>query len=155
MKINWLLFVGFIVLCNLIGGIGAIWTSSDSAWYKGLNKPSFNPPSWVFGPVWTIIFTLMGISLYFVWTSSDSRIRTIALIFFGVQFLLNILWSYLFFGINNSGLAFLEILILEAFIITTGILFYLVKPISGYLFLPYFLWVGFASVLNYFLWRLN
>lgn len=155
MKINWLLLIGLILLCNLIGSLGAIWTSSDSAWYKGIDKPKFNPPSWVFGPVWTLIFSLMGIALYFVWISPSSQIKNIALIFFGVQFLFNILWSYLFFGAHNPLFSFIEILFLLLSIIFTGIYFFRVNSFSGYLIIPYFLWVSFASILNYFLWRLN
>ncbi|MFH1522044.1 MAG: TspO/MBR family protein [archaeon] len=155
MKVNWLLLIGFIVACNLIGALGAIWTSSDSAWYKNINKPKFNPPSWVFGPVWTLLFSLMGVALYFVWVAPSSNIRTVALILFGVQFAFNVLWSYLFFGINNPFYSLIEIFILLIFIIITGIYFYVVNNFSGYLLIPYFLWVGFASFLNYFLWKLN
>ncbi len=97
MEVNWFLLIGFIVACNLIGAVGAIWTSSEGNWYQNLNKPSFNPPSFVFGPVWTLLFCLMGIALYLVWVSPSSNIRTIALILFGLQFVLNVLWSYLFF----------------------------------------------------------
>jgi len=106
MKINWFLLLGLIVACNLIGAIGALWTASDGSWYKGIDKPSFNPPSWVFAPVWTLLFTLMGVALYLVWVSPSSKIRSIALVLFGIQFVLNVLWSYLFFGFyfGNRGL---------------------------------------------------
>jgi benzodiazapine receptor len=155
MKINWFLLVGFIVLCNLIGSIGALWTASDGSWYQGINKPSFNPPSWVFGPVWTLLFTLMGIALYFVWVSPSSNIRTIALVLFGIQFVFNILWSYLFFGLNNPLFALIEIFVLLTFILLTGIYFYYVNKPAGYLLIPYFFWVVFASILNYSIWILN
>lgn len=155
MKINWVLLVGIVILCNLIGSLGALWTSSDSSWYKELKKPGFNPPSWVFGPVWTLLFTLMGIALYFVWTSPASNTKTIALVLFGIQFIFNVLWSYLFFGLQNPFLALIEIFILLALIITSGIYFFAVNNLSGYLLIPYFLWVGFASFLNYSIWSLN
>lgn len=155
MKIDWFLLIGFIVLCNLIGSIGAFWTSSDGMWYGGISKPDFNPPNWVFGPVWTLLFSLMGISLYFVWIAPSSSIRSIALTLFGVQFLFNILWSYLFFGAHNPFWSLIEIFILLVFIFITGIYFYIVNKFAGYLFIPYFLWVSFASFLNYFLWKLN
>lgn len=152
---KWWLLIGFIILCNLIGAIGGIWTSSDSDWYKNLEKPSFNPPSWVFMPVWTILFTLMGISLYFVYTSNNSKLRTIALIFFVLQFILNLLWSYFFFGRQNILFAFIDIIFLEILIIITAIIFYKVNKTSGYLLIPYFLWVYFASFLNFMILKLN
>lgn len=155
MKINWFLLIGFVVACNLIGAIGALWTASDGVWYKEISKPSFNPPSWVFGPVWTLLFSLMGIALYLVWVSPSSRVRTIALVLFGVQFVLNILWSYLFFGLNNPLWSLIEIFVLLFFILLTGIYFYMVNGFVGYLMVPYFLWVSFASFLNWAIWSLN
>jgi len=155
MKVNWFLLIGLIVACNLIGALGAVWTSSDGDWYRNIKKPSFNPPSWVFGPVWTLLFSLMGIALYLVWVAPSSRIRTIALVLFGVQFAFNVLWSYLFFGINNPLWSLIEIFILLVFILATGIYFYIVNRFAGYLLIPYFLWVSFASFLNYSLWKLN
>ena len=155
MKINWILLIGFIVACNLIGALGAFWTSSDGSWYKDIKKPTFNPPSWIFGPVWTILFTLMGISLYLVWIAPSSNIRTIALIIFAIHFVLNVLWSYLFFGINNPLASLIEIFVLLIFIIITGIYFYTINKFAGYLLIPYLLWVSFASFLNYSIWKLN
>jgi tryptophan-rich sensory protein len=155
MAIKWGLLIGLILVCNLIGALGAIWTSSDSSWYKKINKPDFNPPSWIFGPVWTLLFTLMGISLYLVWVSPSSNIKMIALILFGIQFLFNIAWSYLFFGLNKPLWSFIEILLLLVWIIITAFYFFKVNKTSGYLFIPYFLWVSFASFLNYSIWKLN
>ena len=155
MVIKWEILIAIVIICNLLGALGAIWTSSDSSWYKNLKKPSFNPPSWVFGPVWTLLFTLMGIALYLVWVSPSSKIKLIALTLFGIQFLFNIAWSYLFFGMNKPLFSFIEILFLLAFIFATGFYFFKVDKIAGYLLIPYFLWVGFASFLNYSLWRLN
>ena len=155
MKINWLLLIGLVIVCNLIGAMGALWTASDGSWYRNINKPGFNPPNWIFGPVWTLLFILMGISLYLVYTSPSSKIRTIALILFAVQFVFNVLWSYLFFGINRPDLAFAEIIILLGLIIATTIYFFRVNKISGYLLIPYILWVSFASILNFSIWRLN
>ncbi|MBT3404603.1 tryptophan-rich sensory protein [archaeon] len=155
MRVNWFLLIGLIIACNLIGSFGAIWTASDGGWYKNINKPSFNPPSWVFGPVWTLLFSLMGIALYLVWVAPSSNVRTVALVFFGSQFILNVLWSYLFFGINSPLWSLVEIFILLIFIITTGFYFYFVNRFAGYLLIPYFLWVGFASFLNWAIWSLN
>lgn len=155
MKINWLLLIVFVILSNLIGGIGSFWTDSESSWYKSLNKPSFNPPGWIFGVVWPVLFVLMGIAFYFVYLSPQSQLRIIALVLFALQFVLNILWSYLFFGLQNPLVGFVGILVLEVFILATAILFYFVKPVSGFLIIPYFLWVGFASILNYSIFILN
>ena len=155
MEIKWGLLIALVLACNLIGALGAIWTSSDEQWYKSIEKPDFNPPGWIFGPVWTLLFTLMGIALYLVWVTPSSKIRTIALILFGAQFVFNVLWSYLFFGINNPLLSLIEIFILLVFILATGIYFYSVNRFAGYLLIPYFLWVSFASLLNYFIWKLN
>lgn len=155
MKVNWFLLIGFIVLANLIGSIGSFWTDSDSDWYKNLKKSKLNPPGWLFGVVWSLLFTLIGIAFYFVWISSSSNLRTFAFVLFGFQFVLNVLWSYLFFGLQNPLFGFVGILVLEIFIVTTAILFYLVKPVSGYLFIPYFLWVAFAAFLNWGIFRLN
>ena len=155
MMINWALLITLIVLCNLIGAIGAIWTSSDRSWYDGINKPSFTPPGGVIGSVWTLLFTLMGISLYLVWTSPSSNIKIIALTFFVIQFIFNVAWSYLFFGLNKPLWALIEILVLLAFILITTFYFFKVNKLSGYLLIPYILWVSFASFLNYSIWRLN
>ncbi|MFH1326612.1 MAG: TspO/MBR family protein [archaeon] len=155
MAIKWGLLIIFIIFCNLIGALGAVWTSSDSTWYKGIKKPSFNPPSWIFGPVWTLLFTLMGISLYLVWVSPSSKIKLIALILFGIQFLFNVAWSYLFFGLNKPLWSFVEILFLFGFILATIFYFFRIDKNAGYLLIPYSLWVGFASFLNYNIWKLN
>ena len=155
MAIKWGLLIILILACNLLGAIGTIWTASDGPWYKGINKPSFNPPNWVFGPVWTLLFTLMGISLYLVWTSPSSSVKIVALTLFGVQFLFNIVWSYLFFGLNKPLWAFIEILFLVVMIIGTAFSFFKITKPAGYLMIPYLLWVCFASFLNYSIWKLN
>jgi len=156
MKINWLLLIGLILLINILGSIGAIWTSTGSGtWFEKLKKPSFNPPNWIFGPVWTLLFTLMGIALYFVITSQNSQVRTLAIIFFAIQMVLNMLWTFLFFKMQNPFAAFIEIIILLVAILITAFYFYKTNKISGYLLIPYILWTGFASILNYNLWKMN
>jgi len=156
MEINWWLLVGLIILINLLGSIGAIFTSTgQGTWFEKLKKPSFNPPNWLFGPAWALLFTLMGIALYFVITSQNSQVKTLALTFFIIQMILNILWSFLFFKSQNPLGAFIEIIILIIMIITTIFFFYKTNKISGYLLIPYLLWTSFASILNYNLWKLN
>ncbi|MFO8184768.1 MAG: TspO/MBR family protein, partial [Candidatus Aegiribacteria sp.] len=117
-----------------------------------LAKPSFNPPGWVFGPVWTVLYILMGIAVWLVWKEQGF---STAVYLFMAQLALNALWSYLFFGANKPGLAFLEIILLWVLILLTMILFWRVRTAAGVLFIPYLLWVSFASVLNYSLWRMN
>lgn len=144
-----------LIIPQLAGGIGSLFTSSPIRnWYPTLEKPFLNPPNWVFGPVWTILFLLMGYALYLVWINADKN-KTTAYIAFGMQIVLNILWSVIFFGLRNPGLAFLEILVLWFAIVFNIFAFYRISRPSGYLLIPYLLWVTFAMYLNYSLWVLN
>ena len=144
-----------LLFCILItegtGILGSIFTSSSvKTWYlTDLVKPSFNPPSWVFGPVWTLLFLLMGISLYLVWNKKNN------LFWFWVQLILNLLWSILFFGLHSPTLAFYEILVLWLTILMTIIKFHGYNKAASYLFWPYIAWVSFASFLNYSIMILN
>jgi tryptophan-rich sensory protein len=150
------LLVLCVVICLCAGAIGSFFTASSiSTWYAGLNKPSFNPPSWIFGPVWTILYILMGVSLFLVVKRGFSKKNKLALKFFGVQLVLNTLWSILFFGLRNPLLAFVDIILLWIFILLTILKFYRISKWSSYLLMPYILWVSFASVLNYAIWMLN
>jgi tryptophan-rich sensory protein len=142
---------------NLVGSIGAIFTSPQiTAWYANVAKPSFNPPNWIFGPVWTLLFSLMGIAFYLIirngWSSRNVKI---AVAIFAFQFALNVLWSFLFFGLENPFLAFIEIIFLWLLILATILAFYKVDKIAAYLLVPYILWVSFAAFLNYSIWILN
>lgn len=99
---KWIKLLIFIIICQLAGVIGSIFTTSQiSGWYANLQKPSFIPPNWLFGPVWTILFTLMGISLYWIWGKRLERNFRRAILFFGIQLVLNILWNFFFFGLQN------------------------------------------------------
>lgn len=148
-------FIVSLLIPQLAGGIGSFFTASSvGTWYLTLKKPSINPPSWVFGPVWTGIFLLMGISLYLVWTAGNKNKKT-AYIVFGVQLFLNILWSVLFFGLQSPGAAFLEICLLWIAIAANVIMFWRLSRPAGYLLLPYLFWVSFAAILNWNIWRLN
>lgn len=138
------------------GFLGSLTTMSKiETWYSTLEKPWFNPPNWLFGPVWTVLYILMGVSLYLVWQAKDSKDRAVGLKLFIVQLLLNITWSYLFFGYENPGLAFLEIIILLFSIIVTFYYFVKVNKLAGYLLIPYILWVSFATLLNLQIYLLN
>ncbi len=157
-KINNILkLVTSIFICLFAGFIGSIFTSpSIPTWYATLTKPSFNPPSWIFAPVWTTLFVLIGISLYMVWNKGlqDKKVK-ISLFIFSVQLVLNVLWSFLFFGLHSPFYAFLEIIILWAAIVLTIVNFFKVSRTAGLLLLPYIFWVSFAAILNFSIWRLN
>lgn len=146
-----------IAICELAGGIGAIFTTpSIATWYSTLVKPSFTPPSWLFGPVWTLLYALMGIAAFVVWNKGWNRpdVRT-AVYIFVFQLLLNIMWSVIFFGLHNPLAAFVNIIVLWVAILTTIISFGRISRTAMWLLLPYILWVSFAAVLNYSLWVLN
>jgi tryptophan-rich sensory protein len=148
---------GSIIICQLAGLAGSIFTRpAISTWYAGLVKPSFNPPNWVFAPVWITLYILMGISLYLVirkgWNSPG--VKKASMIFV-VQLILNALWSFVFFGLHSPGAGMLVIVILWAAILLSLINFIRVRKIAGYLLLPYLLWVSFAAVLNLWIFLLN
>lgn len=142
-----------IALVSIAAGLGAGFGPGE--WYTSLNKPSWNPPNWIFGPVWTTLYLLMAVSSWLVWRRRGVQAVYGALALYGVQLLLNAIWTPLFFGAKMMGLAFAEILILEVFILATIVAFYRVRPLYGYLLVPYACWVGFATFLNFTLWRLN
>lgn len=177
---NLLKILASIIICELAGVIGAVFTTPEiGGWYASLNKPGFNPPGWIFGPVWTTLFVLMGISLYLVWSErwkikdeinftnrkpwnslstkllSGSWQKANIILIFGLQLVLNVLWSIIFFGLHSPGLAFFELLALWFAIVFTIINFYRVSKLSALLLVPYILWVSFAGVLNYFIWIIN
>ncbi|WP_440946827.1 TspO/MBR family protein [Methanosarcina sp. T3] len=156
-KVNVSRFLVSIIICLLAGAIGSIFASSSfESWYLLLEKPAFNPPSRVFFPVWTTLYTLMGISLYLVWENGLQKKEVkVGVFLFGLQLGLNILWSLLFFGLQSPYLAFLEILLLWLAILLTVIQFWKISKTASYLLIPYLLWVSFAALLNYQIWVLN
>lgn len=145
--------VGFIVLAFVPSAIGSQF--APDAWYAALAKPSWNPPNWVFAPVWTTLYLLIGISGWLVWRAGSGAPRRPAFIAYGVQLALNAVWSWLFFGLHRPGWAFAEILLMWLAILVTVVLFWRVRAIAGALLLPYLAWVTFALVLNGTLWMLN
>lgn len=158
MKINnSLKFIISILLCLAAGFIGSLFTTpSISSWYPSLIKPFFNPPNWIFAPVWTALFILMGVSLFLVWKKGFKKIQSKkALAFFSIQLVLNILWSVLFFGLHSPLSALICIILLWIAILLTIITFYKLSRTSAYLMIPYILWVSFASVLNIAIVALN
>ena len=149
--------VAFVVLCELAGVIGSIFTiSSIPTWYAVLRKPWFTPPNWLFGPIWLTLYFLMGISLYLVFESKRNKAKEKpALWAFGIQLFLNVLWSVLFFGMHYLLYGFIEIVLLWISIAVTIILFFKVSKVAAYLLLPYILWVTIAASLNYYVFILN
>ncbi len=146
-----------IVVSELAGIIGSVFTTpSIAGWYAGIVKPALNPPAWVFGPVWTTLFALMGIAAFLVWKKGlDRRDVKIALGIFLGQLVLNTLWSIIFFGLHTPGGALIEIVFLWLAILATIIAFYKISKPAAWLLLPYILWVSFAGYLNYSIWQLN
>ena len=133
-----------IIICELAGVVGSVFTvPAINGWYSALNKPSFNPPSWIFGPVWTTLFILMGISLYIVWSK---KIKLKVILIFATQLILNVLWSIIFFGLHSPVVAFFELLMLWFAIVFMMVNFYRISKIATWLLLPYILWVSFAGV---------
>ena len=155
-----------LVLPQLAGGLGAVATqSSVSTWYRQLRKPPWTPPSWIFAPVWTTLYLFMGLASWLVWQKDQEQTRLIrpeqeerkrlALGVYGVQLALNTLWSLIFFGMRNLHWALLEIVVLWAAILETVRRFFRIRPLAGWLLVPYLLWSSFATALNASIWWLN
>jgi benzodiazapine receptor len=154
--IDWAVLLGSIVVCELAGIVPSILTAEDVAtWYPTLAKPAFTPPSWLFGPVWTTLYLLMGVALYLVWQSDHGRLRQVALGAFVVQLALNAAWSLVFFGSRAIFGGLVVIVTLLAVILVTMALFARIDRRAAALLVPYLLWVGFATALNYEIWQLN
>jgi tryptophan-rich sensory protein len=148
--------VGFVVICLLVSSIGgAITATSVGTWYQTLQKPPFNPPDWVFAPVWATLYLLMAIAGWRVWRRTRFELRRQALLVFAAQLGLNVGWSFLFFGLQRIDLALVEIIILLFAIITNTLLFWRIDRWAGMLFVPYVLWLMYATTLNASLWLLN
>jgi translocator protein len=146
-----------ILIPLLVGFISGLFTTSGvNGWYATANKPWFNPPNWIFAPVWTALYVLMGVALFLVWKSgADKNLKQTAFILFAVQLALNFCWSFIFFKMQQTGWAFAEILAMWLMILFTILWFGKISSTAAWLLLPYISWVSFASVLNYSIWRLN
>lgn len=146
-----------VLIPLLIGFVGSYFTApAIPEWYAGLNKPSLNPPNWIFAPVWTILYIFMGVAFFLVWKeSTETRRKIIAFAFFGAQLVLNLTWSIFFFGMKNPELALMNIVLLIIALVATMISFYKISKKTLYLLLPYLLWISFASYLNYQIIVLN
>jgi len=149
------LLVSLIIPIGLGSIAGILTTKEIAGWYDSLNKPSFNPPSYLFGPVWTALYILMGVSMFLIWNTPKTELRQKALAIFGIQLFFNFWWSILFFSFYTVFLSLIDILIMWFLIIYMISLFKKIKPVAAYLQIPYLLWVSFATVLNISIWYLN
>jgi translocator protein len=146
---------GWLVVSFAASAIGAVASIQAQSFYKLLTQPNWAPPPEVFGPVWMVLYALMGIAAWLVWRSGGFRENRQALILFLVQLAVNALWSWLFFVWHRGGLALADVLVLWILIVATLVSFWRVRSLAGALLIPYLLWVSFASLLNYSLWQLN
>ncbi len=145
-----------IILPLAIGGVAGIFTAKAiPGWFVTLNRPSFAPPNWLFGPVWTTLYLLMGISLFMIWALNTGNERNKAIFVFILQLLLNFAWSFLFFYFNRIGLALIDIIVLWMSIVVMLLQFYKLKPWAAYINIPYLFWVAFATALNAAYYVLN
>jgi len=152
----WIELAGLIVICEGVGMIGGRWTGPEiPRWYSTLAKPSFNPPSWIFAPVWTTLYLLMAIAAWLVLNSPSSSARTLGLSLFFFQLALNLAWSWIFFRKHALGAATVEVAVLWLTIGATTLVFAQVSSVAAWLMAPYWAWVTFASILNATIWRLN
>jgi benzodiazapine receptor len=149
--------LGCITLCLAVGGVAGYATASSvTTWYVTLNKPFFNPPNWLFGPVWTVLYCMMGIALWAIWRPTHDRLlQRLALTLFFVQLTLNFLWSFLFFSMKSPLLALVDIVLLLVFLALTMLVSHKIAPKTIWLFSPYFAWVCFATLFNASIWLLN
>jgi len=139
-----------------VGAVAGLFTAKAvPEWYATLNRPSFNPPNWLFGPVWTALYILLGISLFLIWRLDSGKERKLAILAFLFQLVLNFGWSFLFFYFKMIGFALVEIVTLWFAIVSMLYLFYKIKPMAAYINIPYFLWVTFAGILNSSYYFLN
>jgi tryptophan-rich sensory protein len=153
---DWFALAIFLGLTFAAAFIGGLFTSATvDGWYQTIHKPTWTPPSWVFGPVWTLLYLSMAVAAWLVWRRRGQANVSLALTLFFVQLALNTAWSAFFFGFQNPQAAFVDIVLLWCAILVTMIIFWRLNPISGWLFAPYILWVTFAAALNLAIWRMN
>lgn len=153
---RWLVLLGFVAVTFAAAGIGGAATASSvNTWYPTLVKPAWNPPSWVFGPVWSALYLLMAIAAWRVWRHTEHPERRAALMWFFAQLVLNAAWSCLFFRLRNPGLAFAEVILLWASLVVVLRKFARIDLPAAVLWVPYLAWVSFAAVLNGTVWWLN
>jgi translocator protein len=151
---KWMVLAGFIVLCLGVGVVSGVMTAGAMVdWYPTLNKPFFNPPSWVFAPAWTFLYIIMAVAAWRVWLAGPSSKPALNLFF--IQLVLNFLWSVFFFGLHSPALALIDIIAMWIMIALTMRAFFKIARPAGWLLVPYLAWVSFAAILNASIWWLN
>ena len=146
---------GWLLLTGIAASIGAVPSAQAPIFYEQLVRPSWSPPAWLFGPVWSVLYALMGIGAWLIWREGGFARRRGALSLYGVQLVANVLWAWLFFGWHLGAPAFADIMLLWLLILATLGAFWRVRHVAGLLLIPYWCWVSFASVLNFVIWQMN
>ena len=155
-RYRWIGFGVSVAVCFGAAALGSLATMSEiNGWYSTLTKPAWNPPNYIFGPVWTTLYLMMAIAAWLTWQHSGWRTARIPLVLFAIQLALNVGWSWVFFGMHQIGPAFAEILVLWTAILATTIAFFRVQRLAGVLMIPYLAWVSFAGFLNFTIWQMN
>ncbi len=154
-KQKFLGLAAWLVVSFAASAVGAVATICASEFYGELMQPAWAPPAAVFGPVWTVLYALMGIAVWLVWQSGGLQKQRVDIALFLAQLAVNALWSWLFFAWSLGALAFIDILFLIALVVATIVCFWRVRPLAGLLLVPYLLWISFAAALNYSIWHLN
>jgi tryptophan-rich sensory protein len=149
----WLALAGWVLFSFLASASGILFSPGE--WYAQLRKPSWNPPGWLFGPVWTTLYAMMGVAAWLVWLRGGFKVQRLPLGLFIAQWVCNALWTCLFFGARNPLLGLIDIVILWVLLTLTLVHFWRVRPLAGALLVPYLLWISFAAALNFRLWQLN
>jgi translocator protein len=147
--------VGWLLSCFTAATIGAVASANAGAFYAQISRPGWAPPAWLFAPVWTLLYALMGVSAWLVWRTRGFKERRAALVLFVVQLVANALWTWIFFSWKQGALAFAEILILWFLIVATTLLFWRIHVLAAVLLFPYLVWVAFAAALTFSAWQLN
>lgn len=154
---NWVKAVVAFAIPQVVGFTGSLFTdNSEGSWFQTLAKPAWNPPGWFFGPVWTLLYILMGLALYIIWKKdAPARLKRPAILLWSLQMFFNFLWSFIFFGLHRMNLAFYEMLVLWVLILLTIFAFARISKEAAWLLVPYISWVSFAALLNYTIWQMN
>jgi benzodiazapine receptor len=151
----WWGLAGWLVVTFIAAAAGSLASTQAPDFYAQLVRPSWSPPAWLFGPVWSVLYTLMAVAAWLVWRVGGFAYARTALTLYLVQLVFNALWTWLFFGLQRGGLAFADIVLNGLLIVATLVAFWRIRPLAGALLVPYLLWVTFAAALNYAVWQLN
>ena len=152
----WVGLIVLLILCFAVAGVGGLATTPNiPTWYAGLTKPLWTPPAWIFGPVWSILYLSMAVAAWLVWRQAGLAGAAVPMALFGIQLLLNALWSWLFFGLHSPSAASVDIVLLWMAIVATTVAFGRRSTVAGILFVPYLIWVSFAAMLNFAIWQMN